>query len=244
MQMHLLVDPPHRTFAKVGAAAYHHGGRHHRRADLPLRTRSSVRPLPHRRSHPQPQRGGPQAHRTSAGSLPLGLTPVARSSQAVSVLPSLARTPRPYPPSCSAPLCDGRLLAYIPFLGSGPHAAATRASLSACVCTRIRIGILLFLVILWRPIARPISSSTTPHTGRVRTPHSRAPLALVLLDTPPSTQRTAARVPRRPSPSGATSPARTPPRNLSPSHPSPVLHRAPWAASPSCLRRPQASRVE
>ncbi|KAJ7834774.1 hypothetical protein B0H14DRAFT_2797760 [Mycena olivaceomarginata] len=72
--------------------------------------------------------GGPEAHRTSAGSLPLRLAPVARSSQAVSVLPSLARTPRPSPPSCSAPLCDGHLLAYIPFLGSGPHAAATRMS--------------------------------------------------------------------------------------------------------------------
>ncbi|KAJ7707269.1 hypothetical protein B0H14DRAFT_720458 [Mycena olivaceomarginata] len=172
----------------------------------------------------------------------LGLAPVARSSQAVSVPPSLARTPRPSPSSCSAPLCDGHLLPCIPFLGSGPHACV----LSARVCTGIRIGILFFLLILWRPIARLISSSSIPHTGRVRTPHPRAPLALVLLDTPlpPSTQRTAARAPQRPSPSGTTSPVRAPPRNPCPSHPSPVLHRAPWAASPSCLRRPQASRVD
>ncbi|KAJ7309950.1 hypothetical protein DFH08DRAFT_899012 [Mycena albidolilacea] len=105
--MHLLlVDPPRRTFAKVGTAVYHGGH------DI------------------IPRRGGPQA-RTSAGSLPLGLAPVDRSSQAVSVPPSLARTPRPPPPPRPAPLCDGHLLPCIPFLES------------ARVCTRIRIGILV-----------------------------------------------------------------------------------------------------
>ncbi|KAJ7840927.1 hypothetical protein B0H14DRAFT_3869337 [Mycena olivaceomarginata] len=57
-----------------------------------------------------------------------------------------------------------------------------------------------------------------------------------------SIPHTAARVPRRPSPSGATSPARAPLRTPSPS-PLPVLHRAPWVASPSCPPPPRRLRT-
>ncbi|KAJ7309935.1 hypothetical protein DFH08DRAFT_483181 [Mycena albidolilacea] len=165
-------------------AAFCHGG--HDIIVARTSARSSVRLRSHRRSHPQPQRSGPQAHRTSTGSLPLGLAPVARSSQAVSVPPSLARTPRPSPPSCSAPLYDGHLLACIPFLGSGPHAAATRASLSARVCTRIRIGILVPLhlmaphrsphLLLSHPAYRPSPHTPPPRSARAGPPRHSPPL--------------------------------------------------------------------
>ncbi|KAJ7687665.1 hypothetical protein B0H14DRAFT_894985 [Mycena olivaceomarginata] len=180
--------------------------RHHRRVNLPLRTRSSVRPRPHRRSPPQSQRGGPQAHRTSAGSLPLGLAPVTRSSQAVSVLPSLVRTSRPSPPSCSAPLCDVHI-----YPSSDPVRTPPLRVCTVSLCLQPHPdrdprssssygAPLLAHLLLNHPAYRP-----SPHT-----PPPRSARAGPLRHSPLSTQP---RAPRRPSPWGATSPARAPPRN-------------------------------
>jgi hypothetical protein len=81
-------------------------------------------------------------------------------------------------------------------------------------------------LLLNHPAYRPSPHTPPPRSARAGPP----PPSL------PSIPHTATHAHRRPSPSGATSPARAPPRNPSLS-PLPVLHRAQWGASPSCTRR-------
>ncbi|KAJ7692987.1 hypothetical protein B0H14DRAFT_2651532 [Mycena olivaceomarginata] len=111
----LLVDPPHRTFAKVGAAVYHGG-----HDIIVARTSRCARALP---SVPFPTAAlipslSGAAHRRT-------VLPQARACRSVfpsGFSPSFARTPRPSPPSCSAPLHP----AYRP----SPHSPPPRSARS------------------------------------------------------------------------------------------------------------------
>ncbi|KAJ7729878.1 hypothetical protein B0H14DRAFT_528293 [Mycena olivaceomarginata] len=179
--MHLLVDPPHRTFPKVGAAVYH--GEHD---IIVARTSRCARALP---SVPFPT----AALISSLSGRPTGaphfrrLAPSqARACRSVfpsGFSPSFACT---HPPTRSSVLLRSAVRWIFTRIYTLPWIRSSRRRyacvLSARVCARIRIEILLFLVILWRPIARPIYSTTRIPAESAH--HPRAPLALVLLDTP------------------------------------------------------------
>ncbi|KAJ7729872.1 hypothetical protein B0H14DRAFT_528092 [Mycena olivaceomarginata] len=178
----LLVDPPHRTFAKVGAAVYHDG-------------RDII---------------------------------VARTSRCARALPSV-----PFPTA-----------ALIPSLSGAAHRRTVLPQARSLSGSRLSLGLpkrfqsFLRLHAHPDPLLRPVPLRCAMDIYSHIYPSLDPVLTAPLRHTPPprsaraglprhssSTQRTAARGPRRPSPSGVTSPARAPPRNPSPSHPSPVLHR-------------------
>ncbi|KAJ7683610.1 hypothetical protein B0H14DRAFT_919320 [Mycena olivaceomarginata] len=242
--VHLLVDPPHGTFAKVGAAVYHGG-----HAIIVARTSRCARalpPVPVPTAALIPSLGGaahrrtalPQARSLSGSRLWLGLPKRFQSFLRLHAHPDPILRPAPLRRAmdvCSHIYPSSDPVLTPPLRVRPCQLVSAPASGSGSSCSSSSYGA-PFLALSPPPPPAYWSSPPTPPPRSARAGPPRP--------SPPSTQRTAARVPRRPSPSGATSPARAPPRNPSPIHPSPVLHRAPWAASPSCLRRSQASRVD
>ncbi|KAJ7309944.1 hypothetical protein DFH08DRAFT_483279 [Mycena albidolilacea] len=182
--------------------------RHHRRADLPLRTRSpsvlvptaalipSLSGAAHRRT------ALPQARSLSGSRLSLGLPKRFQSFLCLHTHPDPLL--RPAPLRCAMDLYSHIYpsldLVLTPPLRVRPVSSCLHPHPDRDPRSSSSYGAPLLL--LNHPSYRPSPHTPTPRSARAGPPrHS------------PSTQRTAARAPRRPSPSGATSPARAPPRN-------------------------------